>query len=105
MTNRKYEAPAKKRKVVKLNKEAFKLVEDNANEIARALFDSSKGGDVGSTKLLVGLAEGDVEVEDGMIVGPLRSLALKLARAAQRKAKPPDAAVETETEILQPVED
>jgi hypothetical protein len=44
-------------------------------------------------------------VEDGMTVGPLRSLALKLANAAQKKAPPPDAAAETETEIPQPTED
>jgi len=105
MTNRKYEAPAKKRRVVRLNKEAFKVVEGNAPKIAQALFDSTIDGKVMSAKLLVELAEGDVEVEDGMTVGPLRSLALKLANAAQKKAPPPDAAAETETEIPQPTED
>jgi hypothetical protein len=46
-----------------------------------------------SAKLLVELAEGDVDVEDGMTTGPLRSLALRLAAAPPYKdpAEPPAA--------------
>jgi hypothetical protein len=104
MTNRKFAVAEKKRKVIRLNKEAFKLVEDNAIGITAALLRSTIEGKVMSTKLLVELAEGDVDVEDGMTVGPLRSLALKLALAVQSRAKVPHAVAETETEFLQPAE-
>jgi hypothetical protein len=104
MTNRTYAVAEKKRKVIRLNKEAFKLVEDNAVDITAALLRSTIEGKVMSTRLLVELAEGDVDVEDGMPVGPLRSLALKLALAVQSRAKVPHAVVETEMEIQQPAE-
>jgi hypothetical protein len=103
MTNRTYATPEKKRKVIRLSREAFKLVEENAIEITAALLRSTYDGKVMSTRLLIELAEGDVDVQGGMIVGPLRSLALKLALAVQSKPRVPHAAAETE--IKQPVED
>jgi hypothetical protein len=104
MTNRNFAVAVKKRRAIRLSKEAFKLVEERAVEIVLALMDSTIEGKVMSTKFLVELAEGDVDVEDGMTVGPLRSLALKLALAVQSRAKAPHAVAETETEILQPAE-
>jgi hypothetical protein len=104
MTNWKFAAPVKKRRAIRLSKEAFKMVEERAVEIAEALMNSTIEGKVMSTKLLVELAEGDLEIEDGATVGPLRSLALKLALAVQSKAKAPHAVAETETKTLQPAE-
>jgi len=83
MAPRTHAAPAKKRRVIQLNKEAFKTVEDNASGIAEALLKGTREGKVMSTKLLVELAEGNVEVEDGVTTGPLRSRALRLAAEPQ----------------------
>jgi hypothetical protein len=58
---------------------AFKLVEEKAGEITDSLMKSTTEGKVMSTKLLVELAEGDVDLEDALSKRPLRSLALRLA--------------------------
>jgi hypothetical protein len=67
------------KKVKKLNEAALKLVEDNATKIAESLYDSTLDGNVLSARLLVELAEGNVEVEEAVTMRPLRSLALALA--------------------------
>jgi hypothetical protein len=85
---RTHAAPGKKRKVLRLTKEAFKTVEENAHGLAEALLKSAKEGKVMSAKLLVELAEEDVDGEDGMTAGPLRSLALRLAAETRDKATP-----------------
>ena len=103
MTNRKFAVAEKKRKVIRLSREAFKLVEDNAIKITAALLESTFEGKVMSTKLLVELAEGDVEVQEGMIAGPLRSLALKLAKEAQRRSDAQIEGAKPETETNQTV--
>jgi hypothetical protein len=51
-----------------------------------------------STKLLVELAEGDVDVEEALTKRPLRSLALRLANEPQVPKKPLNDAASTERE-------
>ncbi|MGA2538259.1 MAG: hypothetical protein ABSF53_19775 [Terracidiphilus sp.] len=65
MATRKQDPAGRKRKVLRLSKEAFITVEENANGIALALLKSTKQGKVMSARLLVELAEGDVDVEEG----------------------------------------
>jgi hypothetical protein len=88
-------AVAKKRKAIRLSKMAFELVEENAGEITQCLMKSTREGKVMSTKLLVELAEGNVDVEVALTKGPLRSLALRLEAEPQMPPHPQDAAVET----------
>jgi hypothetical protein len=83
MTTRTQSAIGKKRKAIKLTTAAFNMVEDKAVEIIEALFISALKGHVMSAKLLVELAEGDVDVEDALNKKPLRSLALRLANEPQ----------------------
>jgi hypothetical protein len=100
MTTRNYEPAAKKRMVVKLSREAFKTVEENAGGIALALLESTKKGMVMSAKLLVELAERNVDVEEGTTAGPLRSLALRLA--AEPQLKRPSLVVDSNPETQKP---
>ncbi len=83
MTTRTQAAIGKKRKAIKLTVAAFNKIETNAPAIIEALYKSALEGHVMSTKLLVELAEGDVDVEDALIKKPLRSLALRLANEPQ----------------------
>lgn len=73
-------------KTKRLNSEAFKVVEEQAHEIAQALMKSTKKGKVMSTRLLVELAGGNMTVEEAP-TGPLRSLALELAAQPQMPAE------------------
>jgi hypothetical protein len=68
---------------MKLTAAAFSMIETNAAEIVKALYDSTLKGHVMSTKLLVELAEGDVDVEDALHKKPFRSLALRLGAEPQ----------------------
>jgi hypothetical protein len=86
-------------RVKKLNKEAFTIVEQKAHEIAESLFDSTVKGHVMSARLLVELAEGDVDVEDALLKRPLRSLALQLAEQPPWKGEDPDDEEEMEPPI------
>jgi hypothetical protein len=106
MTTRKQTAVKKVgyAKVRKLIKEALKLADDKAVELAKALYDSAIEGHVLSARLLVELAEGNLDVEEAMTKGPLRSLALRLEEQAQMPQEPQDAAAETETGSPQLVE-
>jgi hypothetical protein len=70
-------------RVKRLNNEAFKLVEERANEIALALMDATNKGHVMSARLLVELAEGSADPEDALSKNPLRSLALRLSKQPQ----------------------
>jgi hypothetical protein len=66
-------------KTRKLNREALKIVDEKAKEIADALFDSTIKGHVLSAKLLVDLAEGNIDADEAMTKRPLRSVATELA--------------------------
>jgi hypothetical protein len=70
-------------KVKKLNKAAGKIVDEHAGQIAQSLLDSTIKGHVLSAKLLVELAEGDVDIEEAATVRPLRSLLTELAEEPQ----------------------
>ena len=83
MTTRTQAAIGKKRKAIKLTAAALNMIETNAAEIVLALYNSTLKGHVMSAKLLVELAEGDVDVEDALNKKPLRSLALRLANEPQ----------------------
>jgi hypothetical protein len=83
------------KKVKKLNEQALKLVDENATEIAKSLLDSTLDGHVLSARLLVELAEGNVEAEEAVTMRPLRSLALNLAAEPQWPGDAPEPAAET----------
>jgi hypothetical protein len=67
-------------KAKKLSKEALRLLDENADKIALALYDSTIKGHVLSAKLLVDLGEGNVDAEEAITMRPLRSLAQELAK-------------------------
>ena len=71
--------PPTPRKAQRLIAAALKLVDDNACEIARSLYESTLAGHVLSAKLLIDLAEGNADVEDAINKRPLRTLAMDLA--------------------------
>jgi signal transduction histidine kinase len=93
------------RKIKKLNKEALKIVDENAHKIAQSLYDSTLEGHVLSARLLVDLAEGDVEAEEALSKRPLRSLAEELAAEPQWKGEDEEAMAETCSEPREPVSD
>src|SRR5450631_4169705 len=65
--------------VKQLKKAAFKMVGDKAPQLAMLLFSSSVEGDVPSTRLLMELAQKNVEAERATKMQPLRSWASLLA--------------------------
>jgi hypothetical protein len=83
------------KKVKKLNEEALKLVDEKAAEIAKSLYDSTLDGHVLSARLLLELAQGNAEVEEAMVMRPLRSLALDLTAEPEWPRDSLDAAAET----------
>ena len=82
-------------KVIKLNKAAHKFVDDKATQIAKSLYKSSIDGHVPSARLLVELAEGNMEAEEAMTIRPLRSKASELAAQPQWLGAGNEAAAET----------
>jgi hypothetical protein len=96
MTTRTQSAVGKQRKATRLCKVAFNGVEANADGIAKALIENALKGMVMSTKLLVELAEGDVDVEDALTKRPLRSLVLRLAMEPQMPKEPLKEAADTD---------
>jgi hypothetical protein len=66
------------RKVKRLKQEAFTQLEEKANAIVSGLVNSSIKGHVLSAKLLVDLAEGEVDVEEAMQKRPLLTLRARL---------------------------
>lgn len=85
-------------RVEKLNQAAFKIVDENATDIADSLLKSTKKGHVMSARLLVELAEGNVGAEEALTMRPLRSLALQLEAEPQWPFDAPNAATETDAE-------
>jgi hypothetical protein len=67
-------------KVRKLNKEALARVEANSERIVTALLEATEKGHVMSTRLLIELAEGCLDVDDGMKTKVGNSLAARLAK-------------------------
>jgi hypothetical protein len=53
-----------KRKLLKLNEQAFNQVETNATEIASALCEATKKGNCISARLLVELAQDQIDTEE-----------------------------------------
>jgi hypothetical protein len=58
---------------------AGKTLEDNSEQIAKSLLDSTLGGNASSARLLFALAEGQIDCEDEVVVRRLCRLADKLA--------------------------
>jgi hypothetical protein len=81
-------------KVKKLNKEALKLMDEKATEIAQFLLNNTLDGQVPSARLLVELAEGDVGAEEALTMRPFRSVALELAAEPQWKGEETEAGAE-----------
>jgi hypothetical protein len=73
-------------RVKRLIKEARKLVDAKANEIAEALMKATKEGHVMSARLLIELAEADVDIEEALGKRPLITLATRLAAEPQMPA-------------------
>lgn len=92
MTTRK--APAIKnkapRKVVKLKTEAFRLVELNSTPIIQGLVDASIKGHVLCTRLLLDLAEDNIEIESVPDKKPVVTVAMRLAAEPQLPPDHPD---------------
>jgi len=82
------------RKVKKLNEEAHKIVDENAGKIAQSLYESTILGHVLSARLLVELAEGNVDAEEAMAMRAFRSIASELAAEPQWKDEETEAAEE-----------
>jgi hypothetical protein len=55
---------APKRKLTKLNEQAFNEIEENAEAIAKALCEATNKGNVISARLLVELAEDQIDTEE-----------------------------------------
>ena len=82
-------------KLKALNEAALNLVNEKAKEIVQSLYNSTIEGHVQSTRLLVELAEGNVEAEEAMEMRPLRSFALDLAAEREWPGEVAVAAAET----------
>lgn len=67
----------------KMNAAADKTLELNSEIIAKSLLESTLGGNATSAKLLIALAEGQINFEDEAVMQRLCSLAEKLAAEPQ----------------------
>jgi len=97
MTRRKQTATKKTGKgpLKKLNEAAFKIVEKEADAIARALMRETRKGHVMSARLLVELAERCGDVEQAEALQPFRALLLDLAAEPEWPAETLDAVKDT----------
>jgi len=96
MTNRKQKAVRKNSNggAKALNKAAFQIMEERAEEIANTLMDATKKGQVMSTRLLLELATGSLDAEAAAGMRPFRELLQDLAAEAQWPPEVLDAAEE-----------
>jgi signal transduction histidine kinase len=79
---------APKRKLTKLNEQAFNQIETNAEEIAKALCDSTKKGNVISACLLVELAQDQMETEEVSMKQQVQTIAQRLAKEKEWQGPP-----------------
>jgi hypothetical protein len=80
MVRRRYtESKAGSRKTTKLKKEALKVADEKAREIAEALCERAIDGNISCARMLVELADGAVDGDEAISNLPLRSIALELA--------------------------
>jgi aspartokinase len=93
----KQKAKAKKasKDVKQLKKAARKMVDDKAPQLAMLLFSSSFEGDVPSTRLLMELAQKNVEAERARKIQPLRSWASGLAAEPEWRGEASEEDAET----------
>jgi hypothetical protein len=102
MTTRTHSAVGKNGngRVKRLNKMAAMKVDENADGIAEGLMKAAKEGHVMSARLLIELAEGDVDIEEALGKRPLITLAMRLAKESQVPTKSSAEDAETEVESL-----
>jgi hypothetical protein len=100
MISRKQSAATKNSKVrvEKLNEAAFKQVDQNAPQLAQALYDRAIKGHVQSARLLVELAEGNVGADEALTMRPLLSLASRLGAEPEWPFGAHDALLEMDDE-------
>jgi len=79
------------KKTKKLNEEALKLMDENAAGIAQLLCDSTLHGHMPSARLLVELAQRNVEAVEALMMRPGRSLAQDLAAEPEWQGEEPEA--------------
>lgn len=98
MTKRKQTAVKRSgnRAVNALNQAACDLVEKKAKQIAKALMEATSKGHVMSTRLLIELAAGNLDVEQAEAMRPFRKLLLDLAAEQQLTGEALDAAEKAE---------
>lgn len=94
MTKRKQTAVKKSsnRGVKKLNRAAFRVLEQRADEIANVMIDAARKGQSMSTRLLMELAGGNLDSEQAAAMRPFRKLLLDLAAEQQLTGEALDAA-------------
>jgi hypothetical protein len=79
---------APKRKLTKLTEEAFKQINENAESIAQALCKSTKEGNVISARLLVELAQDQMETEEVSMKQQVQTIAQRLAKEKEWQGPP-----------------
>jgi hypothetical protein len=79
---------APKRKLIRLNQEAFKQIDQNASIIASALCESTEKGNVISARLLVELAQDQMETEEVSMKQQVQTIAQRLAKEKEWQGPP-----------------
>ena len=102
MTTRTHSAVKKQGngRVKRLNKEALKIVDAHAMEIATALLEAAKRGNSMSAQLLIQLAQVGIDIKELLTKRPLITLAMRLAKEPQMPATSSDGDAETEVDGL-----
>ena len=78
------------RKPTWINKVAEKVVEDNADGICNGLAEVAKKGHSMSAKVLLDLADGNVNIEEALEKRPLKTIAMRLGAEQQSPKDHPD---------------
>lgn len=83
------------RGTAKMKAAADKTLEENSEKIAKALYKSLLKGNTAGAKLLIALADGQIDCEDEVAMERLCSLAEKLAAEPEWVGESDEAAMET----------
>ena len=78
------------RGTAKMAAEADKALEDNSNAITKGLTENAKKGNATCARLLLALADGQIDCEDEVVMERLCSYAEKLAAEPQWKGPEPE---------------
>jgi hypothetical protein len=103
MTSGSKQGPEKRPRASRVSKAAYVLVDERADEIADALMKAAKEGKVMSMMLLLKLADMEAQAREAKgksrKAGPLRSLALRLAKELEENAVRPNTPTEMKATI------